>query len=160
MNDVQGNYTKNETKNVTNNSDMNNHYVGSTVSKNNTETMNNTMGMYSVDSRNAPADSFEGSGSGNTISFRSGGTAVNGMYWQQFQQISCFNPFANRNRSRVDAGIVYFASNCAIFPSGRGAQYFWHDGAHIDHDSESTTAESAPCRGVQCPCFPGGDISG
>jgi len=81
MNDVQGNYTRNETKNVTNNSDMNNHYVASTVSKNNTETLNNTIGMYSVNSRNAPADSFEGNGSGNTISFGTGRTAFNGKYW-------------------------------------------------------------------------------
>ncbi|KAF8345400.1 hypothetical protein F5887DRAFT_917380 [Amanita rubescens] len=62
MNDVQGNYTRNETKNVTNNSDMNNHYSGSTVSKNNTETMNNTIG----------------NGHGNTISFGTGRTAFNG----------------------------------------------------------------------------------
>lgn len=80
MNDVQGNYTRNETSTTTNNSDMNNHYVASTVAKNNTETSNATIGTYPVNSPNAPAEYFEGNGNGNTITFGNGRTAFNGMY--------------------------------------------------------------------------------
>ena len=82
MNDVQGNYSLDKTSTTTKNSDMNNHYVASTVAKNNTETSNATIGTYPVNSRNAPAEYVEGIGNGNlnTITFGNSRTAFNGMY--------------------------------------------------------------------------------
>lgn len=54
MNDVKGNYTRNETRTAASNTDMYNQYFASTVAKGNTEARTATMGVYFVSACNAP----------------------------------------------------------------------------------------------------------
>ena len=53
MNDVKGNYTRNETRSAADNADSNNQYFASTVAMRNTESRTAAIGVYFVSTCNA-----------------------------------------------------------------------------------------------------------